>query len=262
MQEDELIADFKARYGHTPTETELKDFAETHSDEGQPMSRVARNQKRAERQQMRAKHLGRQHKAKEDVVSEASDDSNPNPNDEPKEPVSQPDDLVQTTTITAGRRARVSVIGALIGLVSLFSFYKLPFLQISLPSVGEQTVYLSDLLKQSDSALNMLGMSDNSLKVAIMVMSLCPIIYIITQLIPSFFMKAVGLLIAFAQFAVVVFLGANIYTHLQNAGLSTFNINVNQFFGLGFYLTILLPIVMFCWSLFTIAGKKVKIKMR
>lgn len=240
MDEQALTDSFKQLYGRQPTEAELAEMVENQKQQ-QPVSRVEKH-----REQEAAEKKAAEQKAAEKKAA---------PEDEFDEPELKP------APTKKRRRARVSFIGGLLGLASLIGFFILPFLQITLPNTSE-TLY--DLMTNASNVLTSAGAQEQSqyLTIGLYMLIILPIIYIFGEIVPNFFAKGIALLASLLHFGAVIYVAVTVYNEFQNSVFGVLNqhinLNLTQFFGTGFWATLLMPLLMFSWSVLTIRGKKVK----
>lgn len=240
MDEQALTDSFKQLYGRQPTEAELAEMVENQKQQ-QPVSRVEKH-----REQEAAEKKAAEQKAAEKKAA---------PEDKFDEPELKP------APTKKRRRARVSFIGGLLGLASLIGFFILPFLQITLPNTSE-TLY--DLMTNASNVLTSAGAQEQSqyLTIGLYMLIILPIIYIFGEIVPNFFAKGIALLASLLHFGTVIYVAVTVYNEFQNSVFGVLNqhinLNLTQFFGTGFWATLLMPLLMFSWSVLTIRGKKVK----
>lgn len=240
MDEQALTDSFKQLYGRQPTEAELAEMVENQKQQ-QPVSRVEKH-----REQEAAEKKAAEQKAAEKKAA---------PEDEFDEPELKP------APTKKRRRARVSFIGGLLGLASLIGFFILPFLQITLPNTSE-TLY--DLMTNASNVPTSAGAQEQSqyLTIGLYMLIILPIIYIFGEIVPNFFAKGIALLASLLHFGAVIYVAVTVYNEFQNSVFGVLNqhinLNLTQFFGTGFWATLLMPLLMFSWSVLTIRGKKVK----
>lgn len=248
MDEQALIDSFKQLYGRQPTEAELAEMVENQKQQ-QPVSRVEKH-----REQEAAEKKAAEQKAAEKKATQVKAD----PEDEFDEPELKP------APTKKRRRARVSFIGGLLGLASLIGFFILPFLQITLPNSSETSVTLYDLMTNASNVLTSAGAQEQSqyLTIGLYMLIILPIIYIFGEIVPNFFAKGIALLASLLHFGAVIYVAVTVYNEFQNSVFGVLNqhvnLNLTQFFGTGFWATLLMPLLMFSWSVLTIRGKKVK----
>lgn len=240
MDEQALTDSFKQLYGRQPTEAELAEMVENQKQQ-QPVSRVEKH-----REQEAAEKKAAEQKAAEKKAA---------PEDKFDEPELKP------APTKKRRRARVSFIGGLLGLASLIGFFILPFLQITLYNTSE-TLY--DLMTNASNVPTSAGAQEQSqyLTIGLYMLIILPIIYIFGEIVPNFFAKGIALLASLLHFGAVIYVAVTVYNEFQNSVFGVLNqhinLNLTQFFGTGFWATLLMPLLMFSWSVLTIRGKKVK----
>ncbi|GEM_PF-5244779 len=242
MNEQEVIAAFEKLYGRQPTTGEL---AELMQNQQQNVDELASDETPATRV------------AKYDQTHNVAE--SPETKVAPEVADNQPEVIVeQPTTQPRGRRLRTSVIGFIIGFVDLLALFTLPFLQIDLPNTDERTIRLYDFLNNSSAYLTTIGIDAHKITLLMYILMICPILYMLLQLIRSYIAKAVAMLIAIVDFGVIVYAIVMVYQELQNSIVGSLNIDYSQFLAVGFWVVLVMPIIMFIWSLITLPGKKIR----
>ncbi|RRG17474.1 hypothetical protein D3P96_07505 [Weissella viridescens] len=244
MNKQEVIEAFEKLYGRRPTEAEL---AELMQNQQQNVDELAEKETPATRV------------AKYDQTYAVTDVPEPETEVAPEEVDKQPEVIVeQPAPQPSGRRSRTSVIGFIIGFVDLLALFTLPFLQIDLPNTDERTIRLYDFLNNSSAYLTTIGIDAHKITILMYILIICPILYMVLQLIRSYIAKAIAMLLALVDFGVIVYAIITVYQELENSILGSLNIDYSEFIGIGFWVVLIMPVIMFVWSLVTLPGKKIR----
>ncbi|SUP61615.1 Uncharacterised protein [Weissella viridescens] len=113
-------------------------------------------------------------------------------------------------------------------------------------------------MNNSSAYLTTIGIDAHKITLLMYILMICPILYMLLQLIRSYIAKAVAMLIAIVDFGVIVYAIVMVYQELQNSIVGSLNIDYSQFLAVGFWVVLVMPIIMFIWSLITLPGKKIR----
>ncbi len=148
------------------------------------------------------------------------------------------------------------IVGMLLGVFNVFAFYNLPFIEIHIPIIGSKSTTLSSLLQSATHISSTLYMDSSSVEFVSFLLVAIPVVYVIVTIFSNSMCRILAIITSGANCILILVMLVKIMSQISqimgNFSSTVDYNNVASYLGVGFWIVILTPFIMFVFSLIRI----------